>query len=67
MQKVLAGVWRGYEEFRDYALNETPFVNPKSMLRHLFDKDQVEVQWTGTPARRGSFPEEKIKAIRIKP
>ena len=65
MQKALSGVWRNYEEFQDYALNETPFVNPKSMLRHLFDADKVQVQWAGVPARRGSFPEDKIKAICI--
>jgi three-Cys-motif partner protein len=67
MAKALSGKWHGYGEFRDYALNETPFVNPKSMLRHLFEQDRVEVQPMGSPPRRGSFPEEKIKAIRIKP
>jgi three-Cys-motif partner protein len=67
MQKVLGGVWRPFAEFRDYALNETPFVNPKSMFRDLFDKNQIQVHWVATPARSGTFPEEKIKAIRIEP
>jgi three-Cys-motif partner protein len=66
MQKALSGVWRNYEEFRDFALNETPFVNPKAMLRCLLNEDKVQVQWIGSPPRRGSFPEIKIKAIRIK-
>jgi len=67
MRKALSGAWLGYQEFQDYALNETPFVNPKSMLRHLFGEDRVQVEWEGTPPRRGSFPEEKIKTIRIEP
>ena len=65
MQNALSDVWRGYDEFHDYALNETPFINPKAMLRHLFAKGKVDVRWLGRPARRGSFPEEKIEAIRI--
>jgi three-Cys-motif partner protein len=65
MEKALSGVWRSYDELRDYALNETPFVNPKSMLRHLLDQEKIQLQWVGMPARRGSFPEDKIRAIRI--
>jgi three-Cys-motif partner protein len=65
MQNALSGTWRGYNEFRDYALNETPFINPKKMLRHLFKQHKIQVQWIGPPPRRGSFPEERIKAIRI--
>jgi len=65
MQNALSGTWRGYNEFRDYDLNETPFINPKKMLRHLFKQDKIQVQWIGPPPRRGSFPEERIKTIRI--
>src|SRR5438132_10121732 len=35
MQAALCGAWRPYAEYRDYALNETPLVNPKAMLEHL--------------------------------
>jgi three-Cys-motif partner protein len=67
MQKALSGAWCGYDKFRDYALNETPFVNPKAMLRNLSEKNKIQVQWIGPPPRRGSFPEERIKEIRIEP
>ena len=67
MQKALSCAWRGYDEFRDYALNETPFINPKAMLRHLSEQNKIQVQWIGPPPRRGSFPEERIKEIRIEP
>jgi hypothetical protein len=34
MRRSLAGQWRGYQQFHDFALNETPFLNPKKMLEH---------------------------------
>jgi three-Cys-motif partner protein len=64
MQAALAGVWRPYVEYRDYALNETPLVNPKAMLEHLKRGGKVQVSWRGEPAKRG-FPEDKIASLLI--
>lgn len=65
MWSQLSGHSRGYDEFRDYALNETPFANPESMLEHLKKSGKVEVQWKGEPSRRG-FPEDRIESILLK-
>lgn len=64
MQFALGGSPRRYSEFHDYALNETPFMNPKAMLKHFQCAGQLEVIWRGQPARTG-FPEEKIQSILI--
>ncbi|MGD0086019.1 MAG: three-Cys-motif partner protein TcmP [Verrucomicrobiota bacterium] len=64
MQQTLGGIWRPYSDFRDFALNETPFTNPKAMLRHLDDKRLVEIEAEAN-RRKGSFPEEKIGRIII--
>ncbi|HMD53348.1 MAG TPA: three-Cys-motif partner protein TcmP, partial [Phycisphaerae bacterium] len=64
MQRALAGEWRSYDDFRDYALNETPFIKPKSMLRELEGRGLIEV--VSSPGRKkGSFPEDKIERILI--
>lgn len=64
MQSALGGKWLPYGAFRDYALNETPFTNPKAMLKHLKEAGKVQVTWLGNPAKQG-FPEEKIRSILI--
>lgn len=64
MQGALGEAWRPYAEYRDYALNETPFANPKSMLEHLKAQGKVHVNWIGPAAKRG-FPEEKIRSILV--
>jgi len=64
MQAALGGSWRPYAEFRDYALNETPFINPKGMLKHLKTLGKLQVHWIAAPAKTG-FPEEKIRSILI--
>lgn len=64
MQAALGGAWRPYAAYRDYALNETPFINPKAMLENLKEAGKVQVSWRGDPAKRG-FPEEKISCILI--
>lgn len=54
-----------YAELRDYALNETPFRNPKSMLKHLEDKSllqSVEVR-PGKKRRKGTFSERAVAAV----
>ena len=64
MQSALADVWRPYSDFRKYALNETPFINPKAMFKHLSGIGKLEVRWRGQPAKTG-FPEDKIASIFI--
>ncbi|HEY4273399.1 MAG TPA: three-Cys-motif partner protein TcmP [Candidatus Udaeobacter sp.] len=64
MQLALGGSPRPYSEFHDYALNETPFINPKAMFKHLKDIGKLRIQWRGQPAKTG-FPEEKIASILI--
>jgi three-Cys-motif partner protein len=65
MQVALGGTPRPYGDFNDYALNETPFRNPKSMLEVLNRQGLVEVRWSGPPAKRG-FPAEKITSILLR-
>jgi three-Cys-motif partner protein len=64
MQRALAGMWRPYADFRDYALNETPFINPKSMLRELEGRGVVEVE-ASVHRKKGAFPEDKIERILV--
>ena len=64
MQHALGGKWRPYSDFRDFALTETPFINPKAVLRHLEGHNLIEIE--GDASRRnGTFPEEKIRKILI--
>jgi len=54
-----------YAELREYALNETPFINPKSMLKHLENTSllqSVEVL-PGRKRRRGTFSEDAVVAV----
>ncbi|MFQ5472097.1 MAG: three-Cys-motif partner protein TcmP [Dehalococcoidia bacterium] len=54
-----------YKELRDFALNETPFSNPKKMLRFLEEHkliEHVEVR-RGKKRRQGTFPEGVVAAI----
>jgi three-Cys-motif partner protein len=55
----------GYAELRDYALNETPFLNPKSILRNLEDRNLIDVTSRG-PRRKGTFNEEKLLYVQFK-
>lgn len=62
------GTKQTYGELRDFALNETPFLNPKSMLKRLQEESQIEaVPKPGTKLKRGTFPEEKLMRIRFEP
>ncbi len=55
-----------YDELRDYALNETPFINPKSMLKDLEKKELITVIANDPKRKKGTFPEEKIDRIVFK-
>jgi hypothetical protein len=51
-----------YAEARDFALNETPFVNPKSMLKLLEQQKAITVMSRGK-RRQGTFKEDMIDLI----
>ena len=57
-----------YDELRDHALNESPFPNPKSMLRDLEVKRNLieEVKSTDPRRRKGTFNEGKLIYIKFK-
>jgi hypothetical protein len=67
--KIMFGLCKGrrvsYQELADYALNETPFLNPKSMLKCLENQGLiVEIQaQPGTIRRKGSFDENVVVAV----
>lgn len=52
-----------YPELNDYALNETPFSNPKSMLKVLEEKGMIQVNSSDPKRRKGTFNEEKLTGI----
>jgi three-Cys-motif partner protein len=57
-----------YPQLNDYALNETPFLNPKKMLARLEGEDKIITEARKNVTRRkGSFPEDKIESITFKP
>ncbi len=55
-----------YEELRDFALNETPFTNPKSMLKELEKRELITVVANDPKRKKGTFNEEKIDRIVFK-
>jgi hypothetical protein len=64
----LSRVFRGrqqvtYSELDDFALNETPFLNPKSMLKILEESGSIVVATNDPKRRRGTFNPEKIESI----
>lgn len=52
-----------YSELKDYALNETPFTNPKSMLKDLEGKGMIQVSSSDPKRRKGTFNEELLIGI----
>ncbi|HEX4914694.1 MAG TPA: hypothetical protein VFV51_12080, partial [Vicinamibacterales bacterium] len=66
--KQMADYFRGqsvaYAAVNDYALNESPFSNPKKMLKALEDAGLIVV--TAARARKkGTFPEDAQTGMRI--
>jgi three-Cys-motif partner protein len=57
-----------YDELRDHALNESPFTNPKSMLRDLeVNRDLIEeVKSTDPRRRKGTFSEGKLIYVKFR-
>lgn len=54
-------------ELRDFALNETPFTNAKSMLRVLEQRGCLEVTSSNPKRRRGDFSEDTLISVRFLP
>jgi three-Cys-motif partner protein len=58
-----AGQTVKYSEVRDYALNGTPFVNPKGMLAILDKLGHLDVASIRSKRRVGTFPDNTIRSI----
>ncbi|MDP4030298.1 MAG: hypothetical protein Q8P42_15180 [Gallionella sp.] len=52
-----------YPDLRDYALNESPFTNPKEMLKDLEKKNMIQVSSRDPKRRKGTFNEENLIGI----
>jgi hypothetical protein len=59
------GVRASYHQLHDFALNETPFTNPKGMLKDLEMRNPIQVVSTDPKRRKGTFKEEKIRYIQF--
>jgi len=64
MFQALKGKTLSMEAAKDYALNETPFLNAKPLLCVLDAKQRIKVQAKpGTTLKAGTFPEDKVLCI----
>ena len=52
-----------YPELRDYSLNESPFTNPKRMLKDLEEKGMIQVNSSDPKRRKGTFTEKYLVGI----
>jgi hypothetical protein len=66
LRRRFAGTTASYDAVRDFALNETPFINPKSMLKLLEQQGQIAVGSTNPKRKKGTFPDDTITAIQFK-
>ncbi len=67
LYEQFAGSRASYEELRDFALNETPFLNPKKMLKvlELESDSKIKVETISPKSKRpkGTFNEKVIRYI----
>ena len=63
LYETFQGQRLGWAALNDYALNETPFTNPKSMLKELEKRDLIRVDSGGARRTRLTFPEEKVVSV----
>jgi hypothetical protein len=63
LHSEFAGRNLSYREVDDFALNYSPFENPKKMLRYLEKNDSIVVASRNPRRRRGTFKEEDIDSI----
>ena len=65
----LATAFRGrtvkYSEVNDYALNDSPFLNPKQMLAELERADRLTVSCTKVKRRKCTYPEDTHPSMTI--
>ena len=61
--QAFAGQKVGYSEVDDFALNETPFIEPKGMLTVLEKENRISVESSSGKRRRFTFNPDKIKSI----
>lgn len=54
-----------YEQVRDYALNESPFPNPKGMLKALETANRITIT-SARGRRKGTFPEDAQTEMSIR-
>jgi three-Cys-motif partner protein len=66
MAAHFAGTVQTYEEVEAYALNESPFANPKSMLKVLEKQGQISVDCLGRTRRKWSYPDELHDIIQVR-
>ena len=57
MKDNFAGRTASYAEIQNYALNESPFTNPKAMLKLLEDKGKLLVECSDSTRRKGTYPD----------
>jgi len=67
LHRTFVGETVGYRELDDFALNETPFVNPKGMLRVLEHQEALLVKSTNPKRRRGDFNEDTLVSVTFLP
>jgi three-Cys-motif partner protein len=60
-----AGTTQTYEDVEAYALNESPFPNPKSMLKVLEKVGAISVDCSEKGRRKGTYPDSFRKTLRI--
>ena len=56
-----------YKEMLEFALNETPFLNPKAMLKVLEKEELIVVQSLDLKRHRGHFKEATLISVRFVP
>ncbi|HXV11451.1 MAG TPA: three-Cys-motif partner protein TcmP [Burkholderiales bacterium] len=64
LQRHFAGCTVPYSDVNDYALNDSPFINPKAMLKALESAGNIRVQCTRA-RRKGTFPDDAHDGMMI--
>ncbi len=65
MSKHFAGAVVKYEDVEAYALNESPFTNPKSMLKDLEMVERISVDSADPKRRKGTYPDRLRGSLRV--
>lgn len=65
LHRYFSGRTVSYAEVHDYALNESPFTNPKSMLKPLELDGRIIVNCEDKTRKKGTFPERLHRHLSI--